>query len=331
MKVYVAYHKRSIEVSRSSSGGVFPVMAENIIQNGGVVFGVKFDENFNGVYGFAETTDEMQKFRGSKYVYSNLGDSAKHVADFLINGQMVLFSGTPCHCAKIVNYLDKRGIPLNNLLIVDIICHGAPQPKYWQKYLSEIQAKSKSTIKNVCFRFKTDGSKASPSILRIEFKNGKIIEESQRTNVFYRAFLGDYILMKFCHNCKFKGFGRKWSDITIADAWGVRKFAPGFSNIKGNSEIFIRNQKAQLFFDEIKHNFVFKEIPEQKHELMVQCNKSMVNSAHKKNNYDKFHEDLKKFSFHKTVARNTKGPNLYKRARFKVERFMVRCMNFLKN
>ena len=109
----------------SSSGGVFSILAEQTIKQGGVVFGARFDENWEVKHDYTETIDGVSVFRGSKYVQSKTGDTFKQAEQFLKQNRKVLFSGTPCQIVALKRYLKKE---YENLLLVDFICHGVPSP-----------------------------------------------------------------------------------------------------------------------------------------------------------------------------------------------------------
>ena len=127
----------------SSSGGVFTAIANKVISDGGVVFGAQYDENWNVVHQFAETIDDCRAFRGSKYVQSRIGDTYKQVEFFLREGRSVLFSGTPCQISALKNFLCKD---YDNLVLVDIVCHGVPSPMIWKEYLQSLNLHQISSI-----------------------------------------------------------------------------------------------------------------------------------------------------------------------------------------
>lgn len=120
---------------QSSSGGIFTLLAENVIDEGGVVFGAGFNERWEVVHSFAEKKEDLAKFRGSKYVQSKVGNSYKQAEAFLKQGRKVLYSGTPCQIAGLKQYLRKD---YANLLAVDFICHGVPSPGVFRTYLRAI-------------------------------------------------------------------------------------------------------------------------------------------------------------------------------------------------
>ena len=130
-KAYAAYCKNEEIRKNSSSGGIFTLIATQIIDEGGVVFGASFDGNFNIKHIKIEEKEDLQKLRGSKYVQSNIGETFKQARKYLEDNRKVLFTGTPCQIEGLRNYLQKE---YENLYLQDIICHGVPSPKVWNIY-----------------------------------------------------------------------------------------------------------------------------------------------------------------------------------------------------
>ncbi|GHV67888.1 hypothetical protein AGMMS49928_05970 [Spirochaetia bacterium] len=135
LHVYAAKNTNETIRAASSSGGIFTLLAETIINEGGVVFGARFNEQWEVIHDYTETIDGLAAFRGSKYVQSRIGDTYTQARDFLVAGRRVLFSGTPCQIAGLKNFLQKD---YENLLAVDLVCHGVPSPAVWRKYLTEV-------------------------------------------------------------------------------------------------------------------------------------------------------------------------------------------------
>jgi len=153
---YACYNKDNNIRFESSSGGIFTLVAEEIIKNGGVVFGAGFDGDFNVKHSYVETIEELHRFRGSKYVQSSIGDAYKQSGSFLKQGRLVLFSGTPCQIGGLKSYL---GTEYSNLFCIDIVCHGVPSPKVWKKYVSFRVNISGTPIQNITFRLKNKGKR----------------------------------------------------------------------------------------------------------------------------------------------------------------------------
>lgn len=139
-KVYAAKNPNDEIRLKSSSGGIFTMLAEFIIDEGGVVFGARFDKNWEVEHGYTQIKEGIEAFRGSKYLQSRIGNTYVQVRDFLIEGRKVLFSGTSCQIAGLKLFLRKD---YDNLLTIDIVCHGVPSPLIWRTYLNDIKSRSK--------------------------------------------------------------------------------------------------------------------------------------------------------------------------------------------
>ena len=139
IKTYAAINPKNDVRIASSSGGVFTVLAEDIINSNGVVFGAAFNNEWNVEHTCVENIKDLEKLRGSKYVQSNIGNSYQEAESFLKEGREVLFSGTPCQIAALKLFLRKE---YKNLTTVDFVCHGVPSPAVWRKYLHETIKKS---------------------------------------------------------------------------------------------------------------------------------------------------------------------------------------------
>ncbi len=154
--------------ANSSSGGIFTLLAQQTIAQGGVVFGAKFNDRWEVIHDYSETVEGVAAFRGSKYVQSRIGDNFIKVKKFLDSGRRVLFSGTPCQIAGLKNFLGRE---YDNLLTVDFICHGVPSPAVWERYKSEVLRNTpphcqQPNIQHVSFRGKVRGWRLFSFILR---------------------------------------------------------------------------------------------------------------------------------------------------------------------
>ncbi|MBE8952421.1 MAG: Coenzyme F420 hydrogenase/dehydrogenase, beta subunit C-terminal domain, partial [Quinella sp. 1Q7] len=223
----------------SSSGGVFTALSELILRKGGVVFGAAFDENWRVFHTAARTFDELNKLRGSKYVQSRIGDIYRQVRDALKSTQ-VLFSGTPCQCAGLRHFL---GSDHENLLTVEIICHGTPSPAVWESYIGNIGYAHEVT--GVNFRSKRNGW---TEYVDINFADRAHIASSGNKNIFSRLSLIGMSNRPSCSACKFK-YPDGQSDLTLGDAWGVKDFAPEMFDSRGTSAVIIHTDKGRKFFE----------------------------------------------------------------------------------
>lgn len=265
LKVYATMNKDEEVRLASSSGGIFTLLAEATILKGGVVFGVRFNEQWMPVFDYTETIEGIAPFRGSKYVQATVGNAYKQTEEFLKAGREVLFSGTPCQVAGLKKFLRKE---YDNLFTVDIICHGVPSPKVWSKYLDETCSKLlmlspdeknsvrsakggdiRTCIETVSFRSKSSGWKKYSFLLKLNFptcdgKNTVVFSEELGKNDYMRAFLSDTILRPSCYSCPAKE-GKSHSDVTIADFWGINNINPEFDDDKGCGAVLINTTKGE--------------------------------------------------------------------------------------
>ena len=246
---YVYAVKNGQEQTRleSSSGGVFTMLAEAVIGEGGVVFGVKFNSQFEVVHGYTESIAGISDFRTSKYVQSFLGDCFKEVEQFLKSGRKVLFSGTPCQISGLKRFLLRE---YSNLLTVDVACHGVPSPKVWRDYKNRFQERC---IGKINFRDKSTGWKRYSFTIR-DKEEKIIISEPFDKNVFIRGFLANIYLRPSCYYCPAK-LGKSNSDITIADLWGIDELLPCYDDDKGVSLVLFNSERGKLYCSSILREY----------------------------------------------------------------------------
>ncbi len=282
---------------QSSSGGIFTLLAEQTLRKGGIVFGACFDEQWNVVHRYAETREGFSRFRGSKYVQSFIGDSFLLTKRFLDEGRKVLFSGTPCQVAGLKNFLRK---PYSNLLTVDVVCHGVPSPKVWQKYLHESVCNAyhirrgssfslADKIKNISFRSKEKGWKKYH--VRVEYQNGKKDSTPAAKNTYIQAFLSDLSLRPSCYACSAK-LHHGQSDITLADFWGVERLHPEIDDDKGCGLILVHNDHVLSLLKSL-----YCQLLEQKLDEVIAFNPSIIRSVKEPINRNFFYMMLDKTSF----------------------------------
>lgn len=248
LKVLAAINKDGEVRLKSSSGGIFYLLAEKTIAEGGVVFGARFDEQWQVVIDYSEDMKGVEAFMGSKYVQARMATAYADAKRFLAEGRKVLFSGTPCQIAGLHKYLSKQ---YDNLLTVDFICHGTPSPKVWRMYLDEVISEGQR-INNIEFRNKAKGWNKFSFHLKYNEEDKTISVLSPfAKNHFMKAFLKDIILRPSCYECKAKGFSSK-SDLTLADFWGIQTVYPQMDDDKGTSLVFINTERGWQSMDYTK-------------------------------------------------------------------------------
>lgn len=284
----------------SSSGGVFTAIASKIILDGGVVFGAQFNENWQVVHQFVETVDECRVFRGSKYVQSRIGNTYKQVECFLREGRKVLFSGTPCQISGLKNFLCKD---YDNLVLVDVVCHGVPSPKIWEEYLQSLNLRQISSISH---KDKSTGWKSYSFTIKDD-KGEIVFKEKASDNKFLSAFIDNLILRPSCFSCPAKS-GRSGADITLADFWGVEHIIPQIDYNKGISFISCNSEKGKKNIEGLDLNLVTTD-----YQLSIKYNSCMVKSTLEPAERAKFWVDYSEKGINALLTRKKKSQSIIKR------------------
>ena len=230
---------RDEEIRRqSSSGGVFTLLAQQILSEGGAVFGAAYDENLQVHHICVRDEQQLGLLRVSKYVQSEIGDTYRQARDLLTDGKKVLFTGTPCQIVGLNNFL---GRDYEGLLTHDIVCHGVPSPMVWETYLKcEEQKQGKKLL--LLLRWKVNDWKSWHVVK--QYTDGSMVTEPNSENPFMRGFLANLYLRPSCHACAFKGYERT-SDLTLADFWGIEGVCPEMDDGKGTSLILVHSEKGE--------------------------------------------------------------------------------------
>ena len=273
----------------SSSGGVFSVLASQCLSEGGIVYGVGFEKGtWRVVHKAIVSEQDLDELRGSKYVQSDV--PMHSVMEAVLSGRKVMFVGTPCQVAAV-----KRitGNP-DNLLTVDLICHGVPSPLAWKRYLEQREEES-GRILDINMRSKEIGWQVFSQ--RIEFTSGDVYHASLYEDSFLRGFLRDVFLRPSCYECSCRGH-KSGSDLTLGDYWGVSRFHSGFADDDGVSALLINTEKGQIAVERSKAA-IFAE--ETDYEYIANGNSALMKSPRRPLERDVFFNLLKKDSFDNAV------------------------------
>ena len=248
---------KSEEVAKkSSSGGMFTVLASWVLEHNGFVFGASFDDNLRVTHIKISSISDLDKLRGSKYVQSNILYTYKEVRECLKNKSYVLFSGTPCQIAGLYGFLGKLDITL--LFTVDIVCHGVPSIKAFHLYLEKLSLKEHfdlSEIRSFLFR-DLHRWNVTPS-MQIEGYGKRILSVDK--NIYMLLFLSSRLHRYSCYHCQY-ACQRRISDITIADFWGIGEKVPFKYDVShGCSLVLVNSVKGESLFKYISGKINFEE------------------------------------------------------------------------
>lgn len=292
LDTYASYNVNNEDRESCSSGGVATVLSRKVISEGGVVYGAIVDEKLEVIIKEASTIADVEKLKGSKYVQSAVKDSYKNVKKNLEENKTVLFTGTPCQVDGLYHYLGKE---YDNLITLDLICHGVPPYKYLKEHIKKVSKVDLEKITNITFRGKQNFS------LSLYSDNKIIYTNKSNWDYYFIAFLKGLFYRENCYSCRYAG-KKRVSDITLGDFWGLGKNVP-FEN-KDNkriSAVLINSKKGEKLFLDCKDDlFIEKRTLEE----AVNGNPQLRNPSHKHRRTDKFREYYLKYGFEKALFKS---------------------------
>lgn len=267
----------------SSSGGIFPVIAQYILAKGGRVVGAAFDENFNVFHKMVTTAEGLIDIQSSKYSQSTIGLLYKEVKRELLAGRKILFAGMACQVEGLKCFLRKD---YSNLYTIDLICMGIPSPGVWRKYLDSLFVGEK--IWHINFKDKTDGWRAFS--MRIETDKRTFLQNGF-DNFFFQCMFKTYSLRPSCFNCPFKR-AERLSDFTLADCWGTVNEMPHLDDNKGLSAVIVHSDKGLQLWNLLSDSL---EVEEVTLESIVKNNDNIVKHKQSRCDRKKFYTLLNVF------------------------------------
>ncbi len=227
---------------RSSSGGVFTALAEQVLSQGGCVYGAAFSPDFRRVaHVRIERAEELPRLRGSKYLQSEIGGCYAAAKADLLAGRPVLFTGTPCQIAGLKGFLGK---PFEGLVCVDLFCHGTPSPLLWERYLRHVEDGLGGKAASVDFRHKESGAQSPVPAGEARYYRGR------KQDPYLKMFLTDLCLRESCYRCSVKEGGFV-SDLSLGDFWGVERVAPELDDPLGVSLVLVHTEKGRALLDAV--------------------------------------------------------------------------------
>lgn len=272
---------------QSSSGGVFSLLAQEIINLGGLVVGSAMSKDCRlAQHIIVDNKEDLKLLLGSKYLQSNIGKIYGIIKSELENNRIILFSGTPCQVNALHNYLGKK---YDTLFCIDLICHGVPSPGLWKKNVEYIEGKTQATLKNVNFRYKKEHINSEYGVL---YQN--TYYKAKDEDIYFRIFMKDLSLRLSCYSCKFKGISRI-SDITLGDFWGIREFVPSMDDGKGVSLVVVQSEKGEQLLTKIKTHMKTEQVDIKK--VFATHNEAMTRSSELPSEREEFWKDFQICSF----------------------------------
>ena len=328
-EAFVVQHKDDAIRYQSTSGGAFTAIAEEIIRRGGVVFGAVMTEDLRVVHDSVETEEGLAKFRNSKYVQSEIGDTYKRAKKLLDAEKWVCFSGTPCQINGLHKYLGKE---YERLISVDVVCKSVPSPLVFQKYV-EYKKSQEGEISDVVFRDKKRGflyCTMAHYLSHEDRKKGKdVYRRGSESDEWLRLFLSGKIARHSCMTCPYQT-AHRIGDITLGDIWETGNAK--LDDNKGTTLVHVWTEKGRTLLDGIKTKMRIFLYPNEKYRGVER--KNMI---HVISNRGKLFEDANNYdvnSFFLKYAPNTskvclKNGSRYLLWRFGLQNFVRRIKHFV--
>lgn len=296
MKSYIVKQKDLNSRMLSRSGGIFAAISDQVLAQGGVIYGAGMDKNFNVVHKRAVNATERDELRGSKYVQSDMHNAYRLACEDLKAGRLVLFTGTPCQVDGI-KALCPKGCE-EHLICMDIVCHGVPSPRVWNDYKAYVERKYHGKIEKIDFRNKERFGWSD------HWETVTINGKEHDSQVYMKMFYEHTFLREACYVCPYKNLQRI-SDISIADAWGVETANPEFDDNRGVSLVLINTQKGEKWFLDSLRGCDFKECALEKY-----MQEPLKGPFKKPDNTENVWKEYNEVSFGKFVKNHYKEPFL---------------------
>lgn len=301
-KCFWVVRKDNEKLLKSTSGGVFSTIAEKILNDGGSVFGCtaeRQEKGFRIYHRMVDNITDMDLLRGSKYVQSDAQVCYGEIKKLLQQGKKVLFCGTPCQVAGLKNFLLKE---YENLFTIDLICHGTPNQKFFNSFISFLEEKEHINITQFNFRKKYKNRDTNTFFyLDLNLKSGKHKKIFCKLASYYGLFLKGDIYRDSCYQCKYACPNRV-GDITLGDGWGIDKLHPEYldtqggkiQSIYGCNSMMVNTVKGQTLLELMKNEVIlyescYEEISKHNHQLIApsECSplREQILTAYKKDGY----------------------------------------------
>ena len=315
-KGFAARNKDYKERIISSSGSIFAVIAHYVLEKGGIVVGVAYDQNFNAVYKIIENIDDLPKIQGSKYLQCKADVlTFKRIKDELKKGRKVLFTGLACQVEGLQSFLGRE---YDCLFCLDLICMGIPSPMVWQMYLQTYFKGEK--IKEINFKEKSEGWNHFNILIRTNKQNFK---QYGMINPYFKSMFNTYNMRKSCFVCPYKKIERL-ADITLGDCWGANALVPEIDDNKGLSSVIIHTEKGKKIWDSISLKIDKVELPI---EEIIKGNLNMIENRNcdetkRKNFYELLNNGQSEKAFHFAEIDGVYPPSMIQRAYNKIKKYI---------
>ena len=236
------------EWKKSSSGAAFSAIVKSFSDENTLVFGAAWDGL--SVHHISTSFNYIEPLQKSKYISSSTESTFIEAKDHLQKGYKVIYSGCPCQIAGLKSFLKKD---YENLLTIDLICHGQGSPKVFTECLKDTETLIGEPVTKYEFRTKRN-TYETEYLTKVTTAQGDYYLKSER---YTQLFLNLLCVRPSCGDkCKYHTLDRP-SDITIADCKGVEKICPQVIGEKYNySTIVLNTEKGKAIFPKMVENAI---------------------------------------------------------------------------
>lgn len=259
---FAAISKDMDDLMSSTSGAASSLLAQETLRQEGVVYGCGQNTYRDICHIRIDCIEKLRRIKGSKYAQSRIGTIYRSVKADLESGKKVMFSGVPCQIAGLRNYLRKD---YENLLLVDLVCHGVPSQKLLRDNIEGMLSDHNITDKKLEVSFRRKGCRTSKlrygiylasEVDAVPIALGRDGERPR--NNYIMAFLAGITFRENCFSCPYARHERD-SDITIADFWGLQPCS--VSPERGVSLLLINSPKGRDMIQAIRPKAIMEERP----------------------------------------------------------------------
>lgn len=291
---YIAVNRNAQDYARSSSGGLFPLVAKKILSENGIVWGCGYDSNGVPIHKCINTKEELDDLCRSKYVQSNMDGVIESIRLQLFEGKTVLFVGTPCQNAGIRNFFGKE---IDNLILIDLFCHGVPSPAFFKENLIYLERKFRCAINRYEFRIKFGESSEYQAICFLD--NGRMVKSPYYKDYYYNAFYNNLSLNDICYECPYANQSRS-GDLTIGDYFWGKEHHKRFAKYDEISCILINSEKGNKLFERLKEEL---QVEETNLEWIMERNKTLIMPTSKPAKAPNFYKHILNNNYSQIVSK----------------------------
>lgn len=295
-KCFAVWHSNHSFREKSASGGIAAALYLYFIQYlKGVVYGVTWNNELQPVFHRTESIDEIESFKGSKYVQAFIHTTYQQIKIDLKNNRYVLFIGTPCQIAGLKNFL-KKDYP--QLLTCDLVCHGVPPYEYFKSEIQRVSKRISKTITHCRFR----GNDKFNYHFSLWNNQTLLLDKKGSRSYYLYGFLTSIILRESCYSCKYST-NQRIGDITLGDFIGLGKLHTTDIQPKNISVVTINTPKAFSIWTDLINKYPDIHFEPRPFEEAVTGGISFRQPATRNPKRTKFLSDYKTYGWNKAIRK----------------------------